>query len=64
MATIIEFRGSDRAPAPRSADAQGRKSAEVVIFPGVRIERWDRATADPACARSAAKPRRDLLEID
>jgi hypothetical protein len=64
MATILEFRGSERAPASRGADPRGRKSAEVVIFPGVRFERWDRPTADPACGKSASKLRRDLLEID
>lgn len=64
MATIIEFRGSERAPAARGAGVQGRKSAEVVIFPGVRFERWERTAADPAAANPATKPRRDLLEID
>lgn len=64
MATIIEFRGSERGTTSRVAGTQGRQSAEVVIFPGVRFERWGTAPAAPAGARTTTKPRRDLLEID
>lgn len=40
MGTIVEFRaGQGRAVAPPGVLTG--KSAEIVIFPGIRIERWE-----------------------
>jgi len=59
MATIVEFRlpetdrkGSDAAQATVK-HPKGR-SAEIIIFPGVRIERH----AEPKTDRAAPKPRK------
>jgi hypothetical protein len=63
MATILEFRAQG-ARYPEFSDQRDRtRSAEVVIFPGVRYER----DVEP---EAAAKPRgrrtrqRDRLELD
>lgn len=72
MADIVDFRGvpSKRlAPAPTQRRAQ---SAEIVIFPGVRYQRWDEQPAEATQAAGiAAKPthakksrkKRDTLEL-
>lgn len=57
MATILEFRASEEKPTQRPAKRK-RRSAEIVIFPGVRYERWDDATpavAAPGASRDASK---------
>jgi hypothetical protein len=60
MATIVEFRASQSRYQTASRPAYGA-SAEIVIFPGVRYERW----AEPAEAPSPRKKRpRDTIEID
>jgi len=48
MADILEFRVTEK----RSRKAQGRRrrGAEIVIFPGVRYERWDAAPSTAAVA--------------
>jgi hypothetical protein len=59
MATILEFRNSTQR-AGRGTTA----ACEVIIFPGVRYERWDEIPPAPAKAkrRSRAKSH-DHLEI-
>jgi hypothetical protein len=39
MATILQFRGAERVAAPADAERAQERSAEIIIFPGVRIER-------------------------
>ena len=60
MAQILSFRTSEF----RSTDAGARRagiSAEVILFPGVRYERWGERDAAAASAdRDAA---RDVLEL-
>lgn len=59
MATILEFqRGTRKAKADGAAGA--RRDGEVVLFPGVRYERWSDA---PARERGAGR-RHDHLEIE
>jgi hypothetical protein len=59
MATIIEFRQSADEVRPRASRRVGR-SAEIVIFPGVRYERWgDRAEA----ASTSVQKSRDVLKL-
>lgn len=66
MADILDFRPSEGRANRRSA---GSRSAgcEIVIFPGVRYEHWERkaeAAAQDKPARSARKRvKRDMLEI-
>jgi hypothetical protein len=59
-ATILEFR-SDIDKAPAKGARRRRRSAEIVIFPGVRYERHD----DSAAAKngSGRKVERDTLEL-
>ena len=61
MATILEFRTSgEEGASPRSRRRRGR-TAEIVIFPGVRYERW----REPEPAGEASMPRapRDVLKL-
>ena len=59
MATILEFRASSsEKPVKLRRRRRNRRSAEIVIFPGVRYERW-------GDAESASEPaeKRDLLQL-
>ena len=60
MATILEFRasGDDVSARPRR---RRTRSAEIVIFPGVRYERWREAEAKSEAAVSGAT--RDVLKL-
>lgn len=53
MATILEFKaGSDFSPKPAKLRLRGRaRSAEIVIFPGVRYERWEDGQAPATLAQ-------------
>ncbi|HEV7416722.1 hypothetical protein [Tianweitania sediminis] len=53
MTNIVElkFRSSQRSAAP-----QRERSAEIVIFPGVRYERLDTQSAAPAKQGTVTKP--------
>lgn len=60
MAKILEFRASQNQTAkPRSR--RRRRSAEIVIFPGVRYERWPSQGDDRAA--SAEPVHRDTLVL-
>jgi hypothetical protein len=60
MATILEFR-SDTDRVPVKASRRRRRSAEIVIFPGVRYERHE----DPPRAKAGGGRRieRDTLKL-
>ena len=61
MAQILSF----RTPEFRASDAGVRRagiSAEVILFPGVRYERWGDDEASTANADRGAG-RRDVLEL-
>lgn len=60
MATILQFRASDEEAASRSRRRKGR-SAEIVIFPGVRYERW--RDAEPSKETSKPGTPRDVLKL-
>ncbi len=65
MADILAFPPKPEASKPAERKRRGR-GAEIVIFPGIRIERWSDDVAEPAEPRmqaSGAGPRRDRLEI-
>jgi len=61
MAQILSF----RTPESRSSDSVGSRavSAEVIIFPGVRYERWDEAHAVTSAPAEERRARRDVLEL-
>ena len=66
MATILTFRRLElRRP---SGDTAGAVSCEVIIFPGIRYERWSDARGEDAQIPSVAnvpptRQRRDVLEL-
>jgi hypothetical protein len=60
MAQILSF----RTPEYRSSDAGARRagiSAEVILFPGVRYERW--GDVDTSTASRDHDASRDVLEL-
>jgi hypothetical protein len=60
MADILEFpvrRSTSSTPSQRVR--RRRAAAEIVIFPGVRYERWEEAVP----AAGPAKAERDLLRL-
>jgi hypothetical protein len=62
MAQILSF----RTPEYRSsggADPSAGVSAEVIIFPGVRYERWDEAHAVTRASADERRTRRDVIEL-
>jgi hypothetical protein len=66
MATILAFRKVELRR--QGGDTAGAVSCEVIIFPGIRYERWnDVGDADAQRAALAEKPaarrRRDVLEL-
>jgi hypothetical protein len=58
MATILDFPEMQAAPRPRKV-RRGSNSAEIVIFPGVRYERW----ADEPSKYEAPRVERDRLQL-
>jgi len=65
MASILEFRKSVFRLRPLSGHAGVLGSADIVIFPGVRYERWsDEASTAPAATSGHRQRRRDRLELD
>ena len=62
MAQILSF----RTPEFRSSDGAGMSagvSAEVIIFPGVRYERWEESHAVTSASVDDRRTRRDVLEL-
>jgi hypothetical protein len=59
MATILEFRASDERPPRRRRSESG--PAEVVIFPGIRYERW--RERDIVSDMRHTVPTRDVLKL-
>jgi hypothetical protein len=62
MAQILSF----RTPEYRSSETSGPRGgvpAEVIIFPGVRYERWDAAHAVPIKSGEERRSSRDVLEL-
>jgi hypothetical protein len=60
MAQILSF----RTPELRDTGTMGRRegsSAEVIVFPGVRYERWGKQ--DPSSAAEKQTAGRDVIEL-
>ena len=66
MAQILTFRSGEMRR-DESAVEPARATAEVIVFPGVRYERWDEGSEQPEHESSARKPtrdrHRDVLEL-
>jgi hypothetical protein len=60
MATILEFRASFDEMTPRPRRRKSR-SAEIVIFPGIRYERWHDSEPTPEPKRASTA--RDVLKL-
>jgi hypothetical protein len=62
MATVLEFRYPAQTRAYARSNRNGRTtSAEIVLFPGVRYERWEEASQEMKPKRKPKK--RDKLEL-
>lgn len=62
MAQILSF----RTPEFRSSEGTSPRagvSAQVIIFPGIRYERWDEAHAVSTAMSDQRRATRDVLEL-
>lgn len=62
MAQILSFRTPEFRAGDNTAAIAGG-SAEVIIFPGVRYERWEEAHAVTSVPADERLTRRDVLEL-
>lgn len=66
MAKILAFRSGESKRDEGSGRARKRRSAEVILFPGVRYERWNelegREQSDVSKTRDLSR-QRDVLEL-
>lgn len=61
MAHIVDFRAHAlKYGSPRHSNRHRVQSAEIVIFPGVRYERWDDGQSGPA---RKGKKKRDRIDL-
>jgi hypothetical protein len=62
MADILDFRRS----AGRSSRRPSGTSAEIVLFPGVRYERWETAPSQAAAEKPkrGRRTKRDTLDLE
>ena len=68
MAKILTFRPTEHDRDRRGDEMRADVPAQVIVFPGVRYERWDDAGDERAHATSDAKgrsrnQRRDVLDL-
>lgn len=63
MATILEFRAQSFR-SPLSASRQAGAGAEIVLFPGVRYERWVEEPLPTAQSKPKRGRKRDRLELE
>ena len=63
MAHILEFRSGALRTEPESEGARSRGGGQIIIFPGVRIERHAEAEEVQAKPRKRGRPKRDRLEL-
>ena len=64
MGNIVRIDETPHRGERRSTDPKNAKSAEIVIFPGVRYERWDDdRPAAGSGVKSGSGVRRDFIEL-
>lgn len=63
MASILEFRQPALQCRQGTGKTAGAASADIVLFPGVRYERWTEGQPQPTKPRQRAR-RRDHLDLD
>ncbi len=64
MATILDFRPAE-GKIGSSQSGEGRRSpCEIVIFPGVRYERWETSPPPAAVPKSKASKQRRAVKRD
>lgn len=63
MATIVDIRTAAAAKSKQVAHGERRGSADVLLFTGVRYERWHDVPASALAGRQTTK-RRDHLELE
>ena len=61
MAQILSFRTPEFRSANHSAERSDAVPAEVILFPGVRYERWNESKAPPSA--DGRRDDRDVLEL-
>jgi len=61
MAMILDFPEMHVAPRRRPA-RRSRPTAEIILFPGVRYERWDEAPAGSDAQTAIVRDRLQLVE--
>ncbi len=62
MATIVDFRPIEGRSTRRPSAPVEKSGCEIVIFPGVRYERWETAGQEKASSDRRRK-KRDRLEL-
>lgn len=62
MATILEFQASERKPKEQPMRLRMRRDCEVVMFPGIRYERWGDGPSRDSNGRR--HDRHDRLDIE
>jgi hypothetical protein len=68
MAKILTFRPAELRRCESASIACERASAQVIVFPGVRYERWGQSEhaeprSEPATKKRPCEQRRDVLEL-
>jgi hypothetical protein len=64
MSSILEFRKPALSIRQVTATNGATGSADIVLFPGVRYERWAEAPPEPEAPRRSSRRRRDHLDLD
>jgi hypothetical protein len=62
MAQILSFRSPEFRTSEGTAPREG-ESAEVILFPGIRYERWSDAGATSTATSAERRANRDVLEL-
>lgn len=62
MATILEFRGVSKKGKAEPARSVAAQPCEVVLFPGVRYERWEEPGIDFRRRATQQHERLDILD--
>lgn len=63
MADILDFRSTVGKSPKRTRSDLDSSRCEVVIFPGIRYERWENSSAQQSATRARKSVKRDTLEL-